>query len=281
MTETTTDQLESGAASATETPRELSPDQITRLEFKYVIPPEVVPELRAFVRLFCVPDKHARNDPPSYTVTTLQMDSPSLSLYHATHLDTLNRFKLRARVYRDDPKGRVHLEIKRKLHYRIVKSRAAIPRELWGRETALNPTRKIAFGSEQEEHAYLEFVRLMQHVGAEPVTLIRYEREAYMSTQDRYARVTIDRRLCYRPTRRWNDWGDDEQARWYSLDTENALDRPFAGAVLELKTGSDVPVWMIDLVQRLGLVRSSYCKYGEALLAEARFRPRLHPIELI
>ena len=135
-------------ATAQETPvQPSSPEQIERLEFKYIIPPNLIPELRAFVRLFCVPDKHAPGDPPQYTITTLQLDSPSLSLYKAVHLDTFNRFKLRARSY-GDAQNVIHLEVKRKLHYRIIKSRAAVPRELWGRETALSPSRKIPFGSE-------------------------------------------------------------------------------------------------------------------------------------
>jgi len=47
----------------------------------------------------------------------------------------------------------------------------------------------------------LELVRLVPLVGAEPVVLIRYTREAYFGRLDHYARVAFDRVF-------WGaDWG--------------------------------------------------------------------------
>jgi hypothetical protein len=46
---------------------------------------------------------------------------------------------------------------------------------------------------------------------------------------------------------------------------------PFSGVVLELKTLSDAPVWMIDLIQHFALERTGNCKYSTAIWLESLF----------
>ncbi|MDD4869942.1 MAG: polyphosphate polymerase domain-containing protein [Kiritimatiellae bacterium] len=247
--------------------------QLDRHEAKYIISPRLVPQIREFIRPFCLPDEHTRGDPPEYDVTTLQLDTPSLSLYHAKELEVVNRFKLRARTYGNNLSDPVFLEIKKKFRGCIQKSRACIPREMWQddiiKKTRLPP---LTFWSEKEEMAYLEFIRLVKLLWAEPVALIRYTREAYFGKMDHYARVTFDRALMYQPTRAWDLSGDGK--RWLSIDTSLAQNKsyPYSGVVLELKTLSDAPQWMIDLVMEFGLVRTGNCKYATAVGLESLFR---------
>ena len=246
--------------------------QLDRHEAKYIIPPWYVPQIREFIRPFCIPDSHGFGDFPEYEITTLQLDTPSLSLYHAKEWEVVNRFKLRARVYGSNPNGPVFLEVKRKSRGCIHKSRACIPIEVWMANIIKNPESAPVFWSKKEESAYLEFIRLVKMIGAEPVTLIRYKREAYMGKIDHYARVTFDRNLMYQPTREWDLNGEGK--RWFSMDTglvQNKMNR-YSGIVLELKTLSDAPQWMIDLVMEFDLVRTGNCKYTTAVELESIFR---------
>ena len=73
--------------------------QMDRHEAKYVIPVEMIAEIREFIRPFCEADSHSQGDPPHYTITTLQLDSPQFSLHYAKSNEALNRFKLRVRTY--------------------------------------------------------------------------------------------------------------------------------------------------------------------------------------
>ncbi|MFC1453475.1 VTC domain-containing protein, partial [Verrucomicrobiota bacterium] len=104
------------------------------------------------------------------------------------------------------------------------------------------------------------------------VVLVRYTRESYFSKLDHYARVTLDSDLKYQPTNSWNSWGRGK--RWFRLDTPliQNKDYGFSGVVLELKTLSDTPQWMIDLVMEFDLVRTGHCKYSNAVWAESLFR---------
>ena len=246
--------------------------QLDRHEAKYIIPISYLPEIRRFIEPFCEPDPYGRGNPPEYDITTIQLDGPSLPLHHAKEVDAYNRFKLRVRTYGTPGSSPVFLEVKRKTGHRIVKSRTSIPFEAWNKDLVYNPRLSLAFKSAKEEVGFLEFVRLVRELDARPVVLIRYTRESYFSRFDRYARVSFDRHLLYQPTNSWTNWG--EGRRWYSMDVDLAQNKQyrFSGVILEIKTLSDTPHWMIDLVQHFDLVRIGNCKYSTALWQESLFR---------
>jgi len=246
--------------------------QLDRHEAKYIIPMSMVPEIRRFIQPFCKPDPHAHGAPPEYVVTTLQLDTPGLSLYHAVEWEALNRFKLRVRTYGEPGESPVFLEVKRKIRQTIVKSRSIVPAEAWGRDLVTDMRPTISFRSRKEEECFLQFVRLVRDVGAEPVLLVRYTRESYMSRVDSYARVTMDRKLMYHTAHSWSDWG--EAGRWRAMDTALAQDKgyDFSGIVLELKMLSFAPRWILDMVKEFDLVRVGNCKYATAVGEEAILR---------
>lgn len=246
--------------------------QLDRHEAKYIIPPALVPEIVAFIEPFCELDHHCQGDPPEYQITTLQLDTPGLALHHAKEWEALNRFKLRVRTYGEPGSAPVFMEIKRKLKDVVAKTRTVIPFEAWSRELMYDPMVKLEFRSEKEYEGFLQFRRLVMELDARPCLLIRYQRQSYFGKHDHYARVSFDRELCYHPTSSWDNWG--QGGRWMPMDTDLAQRKlyPFSGVVLELKTLSDAPHWMIDCVRHFDLVRTGNCKYSSAVWQEAIFR---------
>lgn len=245
---------------------------LERHEAKYIIHPSQMDAIREFIRPFCVPDENARdgqNGLPEYLVTTLQLDSPDLTLYYAKERESLNRFKLRIRTYGTDGSCPAFLEVKRKIKGIIVKSRATIPSALYSRDLILHPKRRIPFRSAKEESNYLSFVRLTRELAATPVVLVRYTRESYLGKFDNYSRLTFDRSLCYRPARDWTLL--PAGGSWWSMDSGMSFNRTFGGVILELKTFSDAPLWMVDMVERFDLVRVGFCKYFTAVRLEKLF----------
>ena len=55
------------------------------------------------------------------------------------------------------------------------------------------------------------------------------------------------------------------------MDTPTALNRPHSGVILELKTFSDTPWWMVEMTRRFNLVRVGFCKYSAGLRLESLF----------
>ncbi len=242
-----------------------------RLEAKYVVHPSLVPGIREFIRPFCVPDPNATGPIPEYVLTTLQFDTADYALFRMTREEALNRFKLRVRTYGTDGNSPVFLEVKRKLKGVVVKSRCLIPKGLWGPRLLDGPRRIVPpFRSGRERSHFIDFSQLVDLLDARPVMLIRYTRESYLGANDDYARLTFDRNLLYCPTSDYDLLPRD--ARWRALDTAQAMDRPYSGLVLELKTYRDAPQWMVDLTQRFGLVRSGFCKYAVAMRLESVYQ---------
>jgi len=166
--------------------------------------------------------------------------------------------------------------VKAKFRATVVKYRSHIPFESWGAHLFGNDLiRGINFKDGKEAENFYQFVRLVKQIGARPVMLIRYTRESYFGKNDHYSRVTFDRRLQYQQTHSWDSWGRNRQ--WRSLD--KTLDQTrrhdqeysFSGVVLELKTLSDVPLWMTQLVRDLNLGRQGHCKFSNSIWAESMF----------
>ena len=249
----------------------ISDRQIDRYEHKYVVAPEQVPEIRRFIRPFVYEDEHSIGDIPEYLVTTLQLDASNATLHYAKERKARTRFKLRIRTYGTGNECPYFLEIKRKINVMILKSRVVLQSKDYSKENILHPTSIIPFANESENMNYLEFVRLVREIGARPFVYVNYVRESYKGISERYARVTIDRRLRYRPAR--GSWTFPcQSARWYSMDTQTSLCREYPGQILELKAEAEFPEWMAEMVERFDLVSTGFCKYSKAMRLESLFQ---------
>lgn len=247
-------------------------DLVTRYEAKYIIPRSLIPEIRAFIRPFCAPDPHASGTPPEYTITTLQLDTPDYALHYAKEREAIRRFKLRVRTYGEIGSAAVFAEVKAKLEQTIVKTRVAIPFKAWSKELVFGVRLPDVFKNKRQEIDFLQFKRLAWELGAKPVLLVRYVRESYTGAVDRYARVTFDRKLQYQMTDSWTDFG--RSGLWRGMDSAEAqgFGLGYSGVVLEVKTLSHMPVWVIDLVERFQLRKVGNCKYSTALWREGFFQ---------
>jgi len=252
--------------------KQVQRDLVTRYESKYIIPRSLVSEVREFIRPFCVADPHAHGIPPEYTITTLQLDAPDLALHYAKEREAIRRFKLRVRTYGEIGSAPVFVEVKAKLESTIVKTRVAVPFKTWSKELVLGVALPSCFRNERQEVDFLQFKRLTWELGAVPVLLVRYVRESYVGAVDRYARVTFDHKLQYQMTDSWTDFG--RSGLWRGMDSTEAqgFGLDYSGVVLELKTLSHLPLWVIHLIERFQLSKCGNCKYATALWREGLFR---------
>ena len=241
--------------------------EFNRHEAKYIIHPSQVPKIRKFIRPFCVDDPNGEGDPPEYVVTTLQLDSAALDLHFAKENEAINRFKMRIRTY-NKPGCPYFLEIKRKIKGTIAKSRMMIPHDEFSEDLFTGKTTPT-FRSKTDEMTFYNFLRLRDEMDLKPVVFIRYHRETYMGANEAYSRLTFDRRMCYRRTKSYEFPSAD--AKFRSMDSSMALNRPFSGVILELKTYSDAPMWMSELTERFSLNRVGFCKYSTAMRLESLF----------
>lgn len=241
-----------------------SAQRIERREYKYLVPERRISALRQAITPFCTLDTHAAREPTlQYPIHSLYFDTPSLSFFWANQRTQVDRFKLRLRHYPGDELGPIFFEVKRRCNDVIEKSRVATPPQIW-RELLDDPAGSALQAFEGAQRSALErFLFLCGTHGAQPVTLVRYQREAWVSQVDDYARVTFDRQICSVPQRQLSLRSG--RRAWRNLDYAAMQGTSSSMVVVELKFSSNAPRWMTLLVQRFDLLRQSFSKYGSSI----------------
>ncbi|MEO0077959.1 MAG: polyphosphate polymerase domain-containing protein [candidate division WOR-3 bacterium] len=227
-----------------------------RLEYKYVVPKSLLPELRAALRPYvCLDGFCAACPAQQYTVRSIYYDNRRLSCYDEKFDGFRLKKKLRIRGYNQPgPDSTVFLEIKRKQEDFISKSRAPVRWDQieqvfagYGRATEL----PFAPGSAEAEAAgrflYNYYRRRMM-----PLVLVAYEREAFFGRFDPRLRLTFDRNI---------------RSRLYPRLAELYVDRDLkflipGHFVFEVKFYMTLPQWVRSVVQRFDLQRTAFSKFA-------------------
>jgi VTC domain len=243
---------------------------IERYEFKYLIDESVVADIQRTALSVGHRDPYAGPD-GSYSIRSLYLDTPGNHLYWANDRQEYDRFKARVRAYPGKP-GPTFFEIKRRTGDVIRKTRGVVTGD-W------QPLARGDFGvtfAPRSRAALEGFVERTLRYHLEPTQLVQYEREAFASAIDSYARLTIDRKLVGQATREWTL--EANERRWRPIDvgliSEGLRE---SCAVLELKFERRPPRWMVAMVRRLGLERKSFSKYGHTVETQLRQPERREP----
>lgn len=231
-----------------------------RLELKYLVDESTAARVRRDIQPFCSPDPHSaaasKLGRRGYGICSLYLDSPGLALFHAKERGDPEHMKLRIRSYGSASTAVV--ELKHRVADVIHKTRATVgPERLERVVRGGSPSRPT---SRQGRHFLSRFARIVNEVGAQPTLAVRYEREAYTSVVDDYARVTFDRRIEVQRTDGWDL--DATGPDWCEFDHYRRADQHDKSVVLELKCQSFVPAWITELVRTNALRRRSFSKYA-------------------
>jgi hypothetical protein len=200
------------------------------------------------------PDRHgAKPEDPSYTVNSLYLDTEELH-YLDDKLEGLKeRKKVRLRRY-----GRLRhgfVEVKAKHGRRIQKHRVDLTEEELTAVTMgdLTPIKQAHVGGVPGAGPLLAEFALLDLV---PAVITRYERTAFMFTDDPGLRVTLDRKLsCLGKDLRKNFLRED-------IDTMPMLEPEVQGpGILEVKCSGPIPGDVGRFLRRIGVERKSISKY--------------------
>jgi hypothetical protein len=242
-----------------------------RLELKYLVNEQEASFIRRDIQSYCKPDRYNTqnrshsNADYGYPISSCYLDSPGMAFHKAKERGDPNRIKLRIRTY--SPTSLASLEIKRRASSVIYKTRVAIDRKQT--ENAARGLPVIGGPGGVDSLSVLsDFALVAGKSGAEPALTVQYDREAFESTVDRYARVTFDRKIRVQVARDW--MLTPKKGAWNNFNDYWAKQRSDTPVVLELKCETTPPPWMIDLIQRHQLALSSFSKYsiGVALCQE-------------
>ncbi len=215
-----------------------------RYELKYLLTRENFEEIKSQIVKRLLPDEYGEN-----VIQSLYYDTVDDRLVRTSMEKPLFKEKLRLRCYNlNDNDSDVYLEMKRKYDGVVYKRRVACKE---------SDAKNFFEGKKQNSQIGKELDYFLSYYkNLLPKTLIIYDREAYVDkTSD--LRVTFDKNVRYRKS---------DLNFHTSLDGENLL--PDGYVLMELKTGTALPLWLCDLLDKQGVRKTSFSKYGTAYAKE-------------
>lgn len=215
-----------------------------RYELKYLITSEAAERVREAIEPYMHLDSYGRT-----TIRNLYFDTDNYLLIRRSIEKPIYKEKLRVRSYeRATADSPVFVEIKKKYKHVVYK------RRLPSTECeALEWCARGKYGGDpcqisREIDYFFELYGTLS-----PRVFLSYEREAFYESSGGDFRLTFDENVLARTTA-------------LSL-AEPVYGTPLldGGRVLmELKCSGGIPLWMIDILSREGIYKSSFSKYGAA-----------------
>lgn len=250
--------------------------KLDRYELKYIIPFELIEPISAYLLNYCVLDTHSLKAKDGfYPISSLYFDTPNYT-FLKNRLYTKNpRFNMRVRHYGGD--APYFLEIKYKDSTTVQKYRAKLDKSEYPAIFEDYNYRTHLQGEKSEQRNKELFYKTALKYNATPKIFTHYRRKAFVSTVDEYVRVTMDIELSAYEQESYTLQTNHTKLTPY--DNENIFVKEAdqtsgSGVVLELKCyPTQVPLWMVDMIRRFELTRTSFSKYANALLSLKRLDP--------
>lgn len=213
-----------------------------RYELKYLVTKEQRDEILWAMEPYMTADRFFHS-----SIRNIYCDTPNYRLIRQSLDKPVYKEKLRLRSYGPAGMGdEIFVELKKKYESVVYKRRLEMPQKqaleaLMGK--APLPDSQIG----REIDAALQFYQELI-----PRVFLSYERDAYHAWGSDF-RLTFDDCIRYRTqalTLDSDPWGEA------LLDGDTVL--------MELKIPDSMPLWMASLLSRLGIVKTSFSKYGAA-----------------
>ena len=218
-------------------------DTMQRVEFKYILSKEQLEHLKAALNEHMRVDKYGKT-----SIASIYYDTPSLLLIRTSIEKPAFKEKIRIRSYglakKDD---KVFLEVKRKVNGLVYKRRIPLLEEevepFFLNQNNVSKNGQIA----NEINYFKNFYQSLR-----PAIMIIYDRTAYEEIKGDL-RLTIDENPRYR----LNDLNLHT-----SMDGISLFDK--GSAILEIKVQEVMPLWLVSILSKEQIYKSSFSKVGEA-----------------
>ncbi len=212
-----------------------------RYELKYLLSMEQYRFIKDAISKSSTPDEYGKT-----TIQSLYLDTENDRLVRQSIEKPVYKEKLRLRCYNLNLDNKdIYVEMKRKYDGVVYKRRIAC-KEGDVEDVLLGRMKKSQIGRE------LNYFLSFYSEGLRGKILILYDREAFFDEKDDL-RITFDQNLRYRC---------NHLNFHTSLEGNRLLDKDFI--LMELKTGTALPIWLLRKMESIGIKKTSFSKYGRA-----------------
>ena len=221
-----------------------------RKEIKYILSEEEYLALKEKISPYVTPDDYGQ-----YTICNVYFDNDDFDLIRTSLSKPAFKQKLRVRSYgipKED--GKVFFEIKKKYKGIVYKRRIKIPYEEFKNYVFEGVVPK----GRENDRTFKEIAEFKKRYRLSPKVYLAYDREAYFAKDDPDFRITFDKNIRSRKENVLFEGGDEN----YEL-------LKFEGKyIMELKATDAIPLWLVRILNGLGIYKRSFSKYGRVYLAE-------------
>lgn len=226
--------------------------QFKRIETKYIIEKDVLPQLLEDLRDYIEADAYATS-----TITNIYFDTENFDLIQDSIAKRNAREKVRMRLYDSEPKAssKAFLEVKKKIDgvgykNRLTSNANAITSYVTTGMSLIDGFQDSLIDDQVQSD--LTTLR-KRHGHIQPKMYIYYDRISFRGKNGADIRITIDQNLLYR------DWDISLSAGKFGND----LLAP-SKVIMEVKVPGKCPEWLLECFEKYGIVQESFSKYGTA-----------------
>ncbi len=215
-----------------------------RYELKYMLTYEQKEKILEAMKPYMELDRYGRS-----TIRNIYLDTDNYRLIRRSIEKPVYKEKLRIRSYeRSTPDSTVFVELKKKYEKVVYKRRLPLSERdavAWIRDGLPCP---IDTQISREINYFKDFYK-----GLRPTVFLSYEREAYYDKYGGNFRVTFDDNILARKT----DLSLCQAAYGTPILPEGQV-------LMELKCSGGIPLWMVEILSRERIFKTSFSKYGTA-----------------
>lgn len=212
-----------------------------RKEIKFVINENQYARFMELIKNYIKEDNYKKS-----TIYNIYFDTSNDQLIRKSIEKPIYKEKLRLRSYTFvNEKSSVFLELKKKYKDTVYKRREKMS-YCEAKKFLNNP---IPYSQIAKEIAYF----LSYYKNLQPKMFLYYDRDSYVSKDDKDLRITFDQNIIYRN---------------YDLKLENGIygekllnDGTY---IMEIKTNNALPLWLVKALSSEKIYKSSFSKYGKA-----------------
>lgn len=217
-----------------------------RYELKYMLTPEQKETILRGIEPYMAIDEYGRT-----TIRNIYFDTPSYRLIRASIEKPMYKEKLRIRSYEQATHdSKVFVEIKKKYDKVVYKRRTSLP-EAEAMHWLCDRQRPDTVKKQQIANEIDYFLDFYGELG--PAVFLTYEREAFFTKEKSDFRVTFDDNILCR-----------EDNVDLTADVYGTKILPEGKILMEIKCSGGIPLWMVDILSREKIYKTSFSKYGTA-----------------
>lgn len=224
-----------------------------RHEIKYILTDDQRREVLRGIKNHMIPDPHGMS-----TIRNIYYDTPSYRLIRRSLDKPRYKEKIRLRSYgQPTADSIVFLELKKKydgvVHKRRVELKEKDAEAYMAGEIGLEELKeRIAEVSNPQIAKEIDYFKNFYKY-LKPMVYLCYDRCAYFSEEDESLRITFDKNIRWRMT----------EVKLTEDEGGEAL-LPEGTSLMEIKTATALPIWLVDVLSKVGARPASFSKYGNA-----------------